>query len=155
MGHHVPHTQESKLKCSVAVSARWRKRDELEGVVVTEELKAQRLKNTTKMQKWRDKYRERNRANQVAWGKKNKLKVRDGNLRARLGITLARWNEMFQEQNGECAICNLTNVALVTDHNHSTGKVRGLLCISCNSSLGFLEKEGWADRAFKYLERTK
>jgi hypothetical protein len=43
---------------------------------------------------------------------------------------------MFQRQNGKCAICCQTERKLVVDHNHTTNKVRGLLCNACNSVIG-------------------
>lgn len=53
---------------------------------------------------------------------------------------------MLEEQNGVCAICNQkqrgakgNSNKLCVDHNHETGKVRGLLCSFCNRFLGFIE----------------
>jgi len=40
------------------------------------------------------------------------------------------------------------------DHNHVTGKVRGLLCVSCNTTLGRLENNDFMSKAKAYLERT-
>lgn len=45
---------------------------------------------------------------------------------------------MLRAQEGECAICHDTMVTPHTDHNHQTGKVRGLLCPSCNLAIGKL-----------------
>lgn len=39
------------------------------------------------------------------------------------------------------------------DHNHRTGKARGLLCAECNLGLGFLEKPRFLVRALRYLRR--
>jgi protein-arginine kinase activator protein McsA len=44
-------------------------------------------------------------------------------------------NDLFKEQNGLCAICQ-TSTKLVVDHDHITGKVRGLLCHNCNIGIG-------------------
>ena len=62
------------------------------------------------------------------------------------GITQDQYNKMFIEQNGLCKICkkpetfiNYTSKKiqlLSVDHDHQTGKVRGLLCNSCNNGLG-------------------
>lgn len=65
-------------------------------------------------------------------------------LKKYYGITLTQYNEMFEKQNGVCAICGkpetATNqyglVKLAVDHNHLTGAVRGLLCGKCNKALG-------------------
>ncbi len=57
-------------------------------------------------------------------------------------LPLEKYNKMFEEQNGCCAICNghqsTFKKALHVDHDHETGKIRGLLCNSCNKGIGFL-----------------
>ena len=60
----------------------------------------------------------------------------------RFGITLEDYNNMFNIQKGCCAVCGKhqseLNRILAVDHDHDTGKVRGLLCMSCNTSIGKL-----------------
>lgn len=69
-----------------------------------------------------------------------------GNYR-RYGITLADYNEMLAVQKGLCLICTEPETAkfkdgrikrLSVDHDHKTGKVRGLLCNPCNRGIGYL-----------------
>ena len=63
------------------------------------------------------------------------------NLKDKYGITVEDYNRMLAEQNGVCAICggvNENGKKLAVDHNHSTGKVRGLLCGICNRTVGNL-----------------
>lgn len=43
---------------------------------------------------------------------------------------------MVQRQGGRCAICKKVPKKLVVDHNHVTGELRGLLCLSCNFCIG-------------------
>jgi hypothetical protein len=61
------------------------------------------------------------------------------------GITLEDYNRMFEEQGGRCAICGThqcaTGRALAVDHDHKTGKVRGLLCQACNTAIGKLNDD--------------
>jgi hypothetical protein len=52
------------------------------------------------------------------------------------GNILEERQKALIKQRGECAICKRV-VKLVTDHDHKTGKFRGLLCNPCNSGLGF------------------
>lgn len=50
---------------------------------------------------------------------------------------------MLSEQDGKCAICRIDrsklSKAMVVDHCHETGKIRGLLCGKCNSGIGLLK----------------
>lgn len=58
----------------------------------------------------------------------------------KLGITRKQYKELFDNQNGRCSVCRKTSKRrLVVDHDHKTGKIRGLLCTKCNMSLGLLD----------------
>lgn len=71
-------------------------------------------------------------------------KYRGYHYKHRYGVTREQVAEMYQAQGGRCAICAretpLTGVKraelVAVDHCHSTKKVRGLLCRSCNLMLG-------------------
>jgi hypothetical protein len=55
------------------------------------------------------------------------------------GITPQDFRRMLAKQGGVCAICKgpePTGMALAVDHDHVTGRVRGLLCSNCNKGLG-------------------
>lgn len=88
---------------------------------------------------------------------KNKQNDKKWRLLKTYGITLEEWYQMFEKQNGECKICHthqskLKN-KLCVDHDHITGKVRGLLCQGCNSGIGYLkESKRILESAIKYLE---
>lgn len=73
-------------------------------------------------------------------------------LRREYGVTLEQYNEMLKKQGGVCRICKqgetaldqLGNVrTLSVDHCHSTGVIRGLLCLRCNRVLGMVEDQPW------------
>ena len=68
----------------------------------------------------------------------NKHIKRNNDLKTKFGITLDQYNKMLENQNDICAICGGNNdyISLAVDHNHETGKIRGLLCGSCNGMLG-------------------
>jgi Recombination endonuclease VII len=68
---------------------------------------------------------------------RNRLAQRRMVLRKVYGISWADYEAMFERQGGACAICKRTGVTLCVDHCHLTGEVRGLLCIRCNSAIGF------------------
>lgn len=75
-------------------------------------------------------------------------------LKSRFGITRDDWEVMVAEQGGRCAICGqIPHRTLAVDHDHVTGKIRGLLCDSCNNGLGRFRDDPIALRtAAQYLE---
>lgn len=83
-------------------------------------------------------------------------KMRNSHYQRRFGISLSDYNEMLSQQNGKCAIClKEDNRRLAVDHCHSTRKVRGLLCSSCNISIGRMDHDlGQLKRAAAYLQRA-
>jgi hypothetical protein len=72
--------------------------------------------------------------------------IRALNLRASHSMTIVEYDAMFNFQGGKCAACRKPETArnqfgllrLAVDHDHTTGKVRGLLCMRCNRALGLL-----------------
>jgi hypothetical protein len=76
------------------------------------------------------------------------------------GITEDIYSDMFNSQNGCCAICGIHQSELTKklniDHNHTTDKVRALLCGNCNRGLGiFKENINSLKSAVKYLNKYK
>ena len=68
-----------------------------------------------------------------------KRKDRDGYLRRKYGITLEQCEELLAAQGGVCAICGRQprdDISLHIDHDHESGRNRGLLCFRCNNALG-------------------
>ena len=65
---------------------------------------------------------------------------------------------MFKEQYGCCAICGKhqseLKKALAVDHDHRTGKVRGLVCNMCNYLIDIYEKDFYGNIIKNYLEKT-
>lgn len=61
-----------------------------------------------------------------------------------LDMTIEKYNEILESQNHKCAVCNKPSSffkkALGVDHNHITGKYRGILCDNCNRALGYLKE---------------
>lgn len=88
-----------------------------------------------------------------------KEKRKDYDLFRNYRITSQEYLQMLADQDFSCSICKCnvtgTGKVLVVDHDHSTGKVRGLLCGQCNSGLGMFKdsKENLAE-AIKYLKRS-
>ena len=80
--------------------------------------------------------------------------TRDKHLIRRYGLTSADVDVMVQEQGGVCALCKERAPEHV-DHDHLTGRVRGVLCSCCNQGLGsFRDRADILRNAIDYLERT-
>lgn len=100
--------------------------------------------------------------NQKRYKKYNGLeKSKKCGLKRKFNMTLEQYDQMFEQQNGVCAICGLKETRknqwgttrLSVDHNHKTGKVRGLLCGQCNTVLGLVyDSRETLLRAAIYLE---
>lgn len=94
----------------------------------------------------RKKFRQENlehcRKQGLNWYKSNKLTQKNSRLKRMYGITLEQHDQMLKDQDYKCAICKTdkpdgTGNQFNVDHCHTTGKVRGLLCWSCNSFIGY------------------
>lgn len=79
----------------------------------------------------------------------NRLDHADKHLQRKYGITIHDYGKMLIAQNGKCAICGSEdagsrdgkNKAFAVDHDHKTGKLRGLLCEACNQGIGKLKDD--------------
>lgn len=88
-------------------------------------------------------------------------KDRRNSLKRFWNMTLEEYSVMLDKQGGKCAICGQTskNVSqryknLCIDHDHATGKIRGLLCDKCNRGLGLLnDSKILLKRALEYLDK--
>ena len=69
---------------------------------------------------------------------RNKDRMKDKSLQKTYGITTRDVEKLKVEQDYKCAICGEeeSGRGLFVDHDHETGKVRGLLCHHCNVALG-------------------
>lgn len=103
-----------------------------------------------------------NRAGQrQRYAARNPDRVRNNHLMDTFGITLERYNEMHDAQDGKCAICGNPETArrngkvrwLAVDHCHDSSNVRGLLCGSCNPMIGYAKDNiEVLKKAIAYLE---
>lgn len=84
--------------------------------------------------------------------------IRYKRLYDKYGVTKEWYFEQLEKQDHKCAICSCEeprgngNVHFHVDHCHSTGKVRGLLCSSCNTALGnFKDSTELMRKAIEYI----
>jgi hypothetical protein len=84
---------------------------------------------------------------------------RDAHLRRKFGMGIDEYERMFEAQHGVCAICGEARPeerTLHVDHDHTTGAIRGLLCLRCNNAIrDFREEYGLFVRAANYLDRDE
>ena len=84
-----------------------------------------------------------------------RIKTNHKAMLKKYGITEEVYQQMLIDSNGICPICDCKRT-LHIDHNHQTGKVRGLICTSCNTGLGkFKDNIELLTNALKYLKRYK
>jgi hypothetical protein len=87
--------------------------------------------------------------------------VRKAQLKKYYGITPEQYDNLYREQNGICKICEHSDTGgrrnyLCVDHDHETGKVRGLLCHDCNIGIGKLKDDPkLLQKAMLYLIQNK
>ena len=97
---------------------------------------------------------QRKREYKQRWYRKRKEVEPDYEIKRLYGINQENWQAMFDNQGGCCKICGRHQTELKhvlhVDHNHTTGKVRALLCRSCNFNVGIYE--AWNIKIKEYLE---
>lgn len=70
------------------------------------------------------------------------------------GVSLEEKRLLLKQQQHKCAICRKRLRRLFIDHCHKTNKVRGLLCLHCNSAMGFLKDDRFIIlMALAYIEK--
>lgn len=112
------------------------------------------------------------REDRAAYMREYSAKMREANpsyhksafLRRKYGISIEHYDQMLSAQNGVCAICERAEgneirgrvLALAVDHDHATGRVRGLLCSACNTAIGlFGDDEALMAKARSYVLSCK
>ena len=107
-------------------------------------------KNQGHLKKYQQKYN-------IDYYKENSASCRERHFLNLYGVTLEQRNQMLLAQNCKCAICgsgfkNSRDAHI--DHNHSTGKIRQVLCGRCNLGIGrFNEDVTILMSAIKYIEK--
>lgn len=102
----------------------------------------------------------KNYENHKNWVKRNpelaKRTKRKARLKRDYGLTVEQFEAMLKEQNYVCAICEMPfGSKTCIDHDHKSGRVRGLLCSLCNVAVERLDNiTGWSNRAMNYLAKA-
>lgn len=86
------------------------------------------------------------------------LRQRRKQLMRLYGLTLEQCEELVAKHHGRCAICGVMpekKNLLHIDHDHATGRIRGMLCLRCNTALGrYGTVRGYEEMALTYLKET-
>lgn len=138
-------TPEQKLR-RAEYARNWRKENPEKA---SEHARRSRIKNREKhnarQKVWREKNSYEHRKNGREWYLNNKERVKDLALQREFGITLEEYHNIMEKQNHRCAICGeppeVDQRLFSVDHDHETGKVRGLLCRGCNVGIGNLKDD--------------
>jgi len=112
------------------------------------------------------KYYEQNRTERLkknaAYRAKNKDKQRRFSLRWHYNITPEDWDQLFDKQGRKCRLCRAEKSGdkrgrgFHTDHCHTTGRVRGILCVKCNLMLGSARDNiAVLEAAIQYLKESE
>jgi hypothetical protein len=129
-----------------------------------EKVKASKLKDwechhegiKARNRKYREDNLEDRRAAARAWHKAHPDRVRAARYKKKYGLTANEASQLvIDQQNGVCAACggNRSKHALCVDHNHTTEKIRGLLCKKCNLALGHMEENSeWLQNLADYIK---
>lgn len=96
---------------------------------------------------------------QRGWRRRNPTKMKEwarkSHLKRMFGMSVEEYETRLGLQGGRCYICGTLpgTKSLPVDHNHQTGAIRGILCMSCNNGLGrFKDDPGLLRQAANYLE---
>lgn len=93
------------------------------------------------VREYHQRHPQRHRDYNREWDRANPGRKADSQLKGKYGIEPGTYDRMLTEQGGKCVICKATSpgkkeIRFHVDHCHDTGKVRALLCSSCNTGIG-------------------
>lgn len=114
--------------------------------------------NKERVKAWRKENPEKRKIQAIKESDPNKLYNIRKHLKSAYGITIEEYNNIYNTQKGFCLICGVhqseVNNKFHLDHCHTTGKIRGLLCPTCNRLLGCAkDNTEILKNAIIYLER--
>lgn len=79
------------------------------------------------------------------YARENRRQTKNTSLSHKFGISIEEYDLLLDAQNFECAICTIdmddVQKEFAVDHDHATGKIRGLLCERCNHGLGHFKDD--------------
>lgn len=132
---------------NAAKTKAWRHRNPKTPAQKAEHARLQRLRYCGDYRERQLRQKKERRENDREWAENKNKYTREQHRLKKFGLTPEEFEKMLEDQDGLCGICakkfNLTgpnHERPQIDHDHNTGRVRGLLCFKCNVSLGWYEK---------------
>ena len=121
------------------------------------------LKNKERLLEYRKNFYNENKEVAIerskTWAENNKRQRKHNLLKSTYNITIDDFEKMLEDQDYKCLCCSVEHSSLkkglFVDHCHASGKIRGLLCSSCNSALGYAKDNiEILANMIKYLENA-
>lgn len=123
-----------------------------------------RIENRDRQREYNRDWCLRNKDRLTAKRRENSFEKKKYDTLRKYGLTYEGYQRMMLQQEGACKICKFLFDDSIeskypdkphVDHDHRTGKVRGLLCLSCNHGLGkFKDSVTLLVEAIAYLESS-
>jgi arsenate reductase-like glutaredoxin family protein len=131
-------------KCNIKDSSKWAKthKDRIRELVRTKE--ARRLTEDFRGNRDPEDVKRRAKESRKKYFQENKEYFRKYNLKWKYDLTTEQYNQLLNEQEYKCKVCNKllgTGRNVHIDHDHTTGKVRSILCRKCNTALGMVNDD--------------
>ena len=105
--------------------------------------------------RWRDANPDKVKAAGARYRNAHKTEIRARAILKSYGLSQQAYQDLIAHQSNKCALCyrSFDEFTPHIDHDHATGKVRGLLCMKCNTALGVLGDSVEAlERVLRYLK---
>lgn len=116
---------------------------------------ANRTAAIASVKRWQQENKEHLHAYRREYRQRRKSEERNAYLRRTFGVSNDDYDALLRAQADGCAICGRPpgKSSLHIDHDHDSGRIRGLLCVGCNNALGqFRDRADLLSRAANYLD---
>lgn len=108
-----------------------------------------------------ERIKERNKKRRKEYPELTRSIDRKHHYRTQYGLGIEEVHAILEKQEGRCAVCKIKDFMgpgkrHCVDHDHITGKIRGILCQRCNTAIGLMDDDPLRlQAACKYLENWK
>lgn len=126
-------------ECNAKEAEAWRKENPEKYEEAKEAHKINRRERYKTDEEYREKIKKTNNEKWHALSPEEKYRRGRANaLKTNYNLTVEEYDRIFVEQGSCCACCGDQSENYEVDHDHTTGKIRGIICKSCNTGIGLL-----------------